>query len=152
MGIGPSPFDRVGVRRVAHGGLEPAHPAGGAASRGRARRAVRGGERTLVFHGSKIGGRARSARLMAPVRADLAEWRMASGRPPDGALVFPRQDGSRWKETDYRNWRVRVFKPSVRAVGVTGEAVLTTCATPPPRSAPREVQRGRSRAVARTQA
>jgi hypothetical protein len=26
-------------------------------------------------------GRARSARLMAPIRADLAAWRLASGRP-----------------------------------------------------------------------
>ncbi len=55
---------------------------------------------------------------MAPVRADLLEWRMASGNPPDDAPIFPRPDGAQWRETDYRNWRCRVFKPLAKRVGL----------------------------------
>jgi hypothetical protein len=35
-------------------------------------------------------GRARDVDLIAPLAQDLAEWRMACGRPPDGELVIPR--------------------------------------------------------------
>ena len=63
-------------------------------------------------------GRARSARLMAPVRADLQAWRLASGRPGDEALVFPTAAGEPWREHDWRNWRRRTFQPAVRALGL----------------------------------
>jgi integrase len=35
----------------------------------------------------------RTVRILAPLAADLAEWRMASGRPDGSALVFPARDG-----------------------------------------------------------
>jgi integrase len=38
-------------------------------------------------------GRTGSVRLLAPLAADLNEWRLASGRPDGGELVFPCQ---RW--------------------------------------------------------
>jgi integrase len=60
-------------------------------------------------------GRSRSARLMAPVRADLAAWRLASA---DDALVFPAASGQLWREHDWRNWRKRTFMPAVRALGL----------------------------------
>lgn len=35
----------------------------------------------------------RTVRLLGPLKADLAEWRLAAGRPPDTALVFPAAAG-----------------------------------------------------------
>jgi len=77
-------------------------------------------ERTLLIHASKTSRRLRTVPLLAPLRADLNEWRMASGRPGDDALVFPRSDGKQWTDNDLRNWRYRVYKPAARAAGVTG--------------------------------
>ena len=77
------------------------------------------GEHAVTFHATKTEGRRiRAARLLAPVRGDLMEWRMASGRPPDAALVFPRPDDGEWAEHDYRNWRCRVFVPTARECGL----------------------------------
>jgi integrase len=61
-------------------------------------------------------GRRRSVRLMAPVRADLQAWRLASGRPAESALVFPSATGGPWHEHDWRNWRRRIFQPAARAL------------------------------------
>ena len=63
-------------------------------------------------------GRSRSARLMAPVRADLQAWRLAAGRPDEGTFVFPKPTGSPWRETDWRNWRRRTFQPAAKALGL----------------------------------
>src|SRR5947209_8153204 len=38
----------------------------------------------------------RTVRLLDPLRRDLAEWRLASGRPADSALVFPSASGTTW--------------------------------------------------------
>jgi integrase len=77
-------------------------------------------ENTLLIHASKTSRRLRTVPLLAPLRADLNEWRMASGRPGDDALVFPRSDGKQWTDGDLRNWRNRIFKPAARAIGITG--------------------------------
>jgi integrase len=61
---------------------------------------------------------ARTVRLLKPVAQDLAEWKLASGRPADDQLVFPRRDAGAWSESDYRNWRRRVFKPAAQAAGL----------------------------------
>lgn len=37
----------------------------------------------------------RTVRLLAPLAADLREWRLASGRPMDDALIFPASTGAR---------------------------------------------------------
>jgi integrase len=47
----------------------------------------------------------RSVRLLAPLRQDLLEWRMATGRPSDTQLVFPGVDGQPWTEPAYQSWR-----------------------------------------------
>ncbi len=79
------------------------------------------GERSLTFHATKTRSRRiRAAHLVAPVRGDLATWRLASERPSGENWVFPRTDGGRFTDDDYRNWRVRVFAPACHAAAVPG--------------------------------
>ncbi|MCP9488821.1 MAG: site-specific integrase [Solirubrobacteraceae bacterium MAG38_C4-C5] len=59
---------------------------------------------------STKGRKARTVRLLAPLATDLREWRMAAGRPPDTALVFPRSDGAAWTKEDWGNWRSRTWR------------------------------------------
>jgi integrase len=73
-------------------------------------------ERTLLVHAPKTG-RTRTVNLLAPPRRDLAEWRLACGRPPDEALVFPGPSGA-WRRHDEANWRRRVFAPAAAAIGL----------------------------------
>jgi integrase len=63
-------------------------------------------------------GKHRSVRLLKPLAQDLKEWRLASGRPDDDALVFPTSAGKPWNEIDFRNWRRRRFKATVQTTGV----------------------------------
>jgi integrase len=63
-------------------------------------------------------GRRRVVSLTAPLAADLAEWRLASGRPDESALIFPTSAGTPWSDVDFRNWRRRRFKPTAAAVGL----------------------------------
>ena len=63
--------------------------------------------------------RTRSVRLLAPLTADLSDWREACGNPDGGELVFPRADGAAWSDYDYRNWRKRVFQKTAKAVGLS---------------------------------
>jgi len=60
----------------------------------------------------------RTVTLLAPLAADLAEWRMRCGRPGPDALVFPARDGAPWTEDRWRNWRKRIFQPAARALGL----------------------------------
>ena len=53
-------------------------------------------------------------------RRASGRWRLASGRPADHALVFPRPDGDQWTDDDLRNWRNRRFVPAARAAGIEG--------------------------------
>jgi Phage integrase family len=71
-------------------------------------------ERALALGDVKLTktGQARAVRLLAPLGADLAEWRLACGRPGDSELVFPTRDGRPWTDSHWRNWRKRVFKPA----------------------------------------
>ena len=65
-------------------------------------------------------GRLRSVRLLAPLASDLSEWRLASGRPTDDALVFPAAAGGPWTRDDWRNWARRRFRPAALAAGAVG--------------------------------
>lgn len=67
---------------------------------------------------TKGTGRARTVRLLAPLGADLAEWRMACGRPPDDALVFPDRNGGPWTDGMWQGWHKDAFRPAKRAAGV----------------------------------
>jgi hypothetical protein len=41
--------------------------------------------------------------LLAPLAADLAAWRLASGPLIGEALVFPTRDGELWRDHDWAN-------------------------------------------------
>jgi integrase len=61
----------------------------------------------------------RTVRLLAPLREDLLEWRMRSGRPPGAVLVFPGPRGL-WTKTTYDNWRKRAFDRACKAADLVG--------------------------------
>jgi integrase len=63
-------------------------------------------------------GRVRAVSLLPPLAADLAEWRMACGRPGDETLVFPTRAGLPWRDHDWRNWRRHVFDAAVADLGL----------------------------------
>jgi integrase len=63
-------------------------------------------------------GAHRTVRLLAPLASDLRTWRMASGRPEDGALIFPSRNGRPWTEPAYQSWRRRAFKRALNAAGI----------------------------------
>ena len=60
----------------------------------------------------------RTVRLLGPLKADLAEWRLAAGRPDDKTLVFPAAGGEAWTEPAYQSWRRRAFKRALTAAGI----------------------------------
>jgi integrase len=59
-------------------------------------------------------------RLLPPLGADLAEWRLRAGRPPDDTLVFPGHNGRPWSPAAYKNWHRRIFRPAIAAAGLVG--------------------------------
>ena len=56
-------------------------------------------------------GEVRTVRLLGPLVADLREWRLASGQPDAGSLVFPAFDGEPWRTHGWKNWSRRTWKP-----------------------------------------
>jgi site-specific recombinase XerC len=82
-------------------------------------------ERTLLvkqavsdgeLKGQKTNRPPRTVDLLAALKQDLAEWRLASGRPPHDAFLFPGAAQNRpWRDHDYRNWRKRHFRPAATA-------------------------------------
>lgn len=60
----------------------------------------------------------RTVRLLAPLAADLREWRLAAGRPGDPELVFPGKDGQPWTQAAYQSWRRRAFRRASLAAGL----------------------------------
>jgi integrase len=85
-------------------------------------------ERTLLVERSNSDGeiqatktgQRRTVRLLRPLATDLAEWRLASGRRAEAGLLFPNARGAPWRETDWRNWRKRIYQPAAHACGVGG--------------------------------
>ena len=100
MRAAASPRDRTLIGVLAYAGLRP-----GEALTLRWRHVQ---ERTIVVDAAKTGER-RTVRLLAPLATDLAEWRMACGRPSDAALVFGSRDGEVWSKAAYQSWRRRSF-------------------------------------------
>jgi len=60
----------------------------------------------------------RTVRVLGPLKAGLAEWRLAAGRPADDALVFSAAAGEPWTEPAYQSWRRRAFKRALTAAGI----------------------------------
>src|ERR1019366_287954 len=77
-------------------------------------------DRTLHVFAPKTS-RPRDVDLIAPLAQDLAEWRMACGRPQDDELVIPRPSRGQWTREDWANWRRRVWGPAAIEAGVTGD-------------------------------
>ena len=83
-------------------------------------------ERTLLVERALSLGREedtktrrhRTVRLLAPLRADLARWRLAASRSSEATLVFPGHDGEAWSEAAYQSWRRRAFARAAGAAGV----------------------------------
>jgi integrase len=85
-------------------------------------------ERTLLVEqavsdgelkGQKTNRPPRTVDRLTPLKQDLAEWRLASGRPAQDAFLFPGATPQRpWRDHDYRNWRKRHFRPAAEAAGV----------------------------------
>ena len=61
---------------------------------------------------------ARSGRLLAPVAADLAAWRLRCGRPAKTAAVLPHPSGKGWSKVAWDNLRERQFQPAAVAIGL----------------------------------
>jgi integrase len=77
-------------------------------------------KRTLHVFATKTG-RPRDIDLVAPLAQDLAEWRMACGRPKDDELIIARPSGGQLTREDWANWRRRVWRPAAITAGVTGD-------------------------------
>jgi integrase len=67
----------------------------------------------------------RTVRLLAPLRSDLTQWRLASGRPPGNALVFPNHRAAPWTEPAYQSWRRRSFDTARKAAQIDQAAPYT---------------------------
>ena len=106
------PRDAVLLSMLAYAGLRPDEAT-------RARWSDLGGG-VLHVHAHKTE-RPRVVKLLAPLIQDLAKWRLASGRPGDDALIFPRRGGHEWRLHDWQNWRRRIYQPAAISAGVTGD-------------------------------
>lgn len=53
--------------------------------------------------------------LRSDLQALIATWNLQPGD-----LLFSRDDGSPWTESDWKNWRRRQFNPALERVGVSG--------------------------------
>jgi integrase len=90
------------------------------------------GERTIAVTGASSMGRLkgtktgaeRTVRLLQPLAQDLADWRLARGRPDPGGIVFPGDslDGTltegqwdRWTQGTFRAAKVTAGLPTARA-------------------------------------
>jgi len=109
MRAASSPRDRTLIGVLAYAGLRP-----GEALALRWRHVQ---DRTIVVDASKTGER-RSVRLLGSLATELAEWRMASGRPADAALVFPSREGEVWSKHAYQSWRRRSFGRACKAADI----------------------------------
>jgi integrase len=69
---------------------------------------------------TKGSGRVRTVRLLAPLAADLAAWRLASPQAADRALVFSNSAGQVWSDGQWTGWHRTHFNPAKRHVGAFG--------------------------------
>src|SRR4051812_18326459 len=57
---------------------------------------------------------AATIRLLAPLRQDLAEWRLGAGVPDDEAFLLPGRSDKPWQLHGWQNRRKRVFRGSAQ--------------------------------------
>src|SRR3954453_12692378 len=86
-------------------------------------------ERTLLVEHALTDGQLKSLKnrrqprtveLLEPLRDDLAGWRQRCGAPGPAQPLFASHAGGFWRETDWRNWRKRIYAPTAGQVGLTG--------------------------------
>ena len=86
-------------------------------------------ERTILVERAVSDGRLKALKnrsqprtvdLLEPLRADLLAWRPARAHADENTLLFRRPDGGLWRESDWRNWRKRLYAPAAAAAGVQG--------------------------------
>jgi len=86
-------------------------------------------ERTLLVEKAADGqggvkttktGQARTVRLLAPLVADLAEWRELCADPGDDALLFPNGSGGVWNDPAWQTWHRDAWVPGCRAIDLKG--------------------------------
>jgi integrase len=85
-------------------------------------------ERTLYVPPRKTS-KERDVDLVSPLVQDLAEWRLACGRPGDRELIFPceqvaqsrKRESIEWQLHDWQNWVQRIYQPAAEACDVTGD-------------------------------
>jgi site-specific recombinase XerC len=75
-------------------------------------------QRTLHVFSTKTG-RARDIDVVTPLAQDLAEWRLACGRPSADELIIARPSGAPLTREDWANWRRLVWRPAAIKAGVT---------------------------------
>lgn len=75
-------------------------------------------DRSLVVVGKR--NRERTFPMVDQLRESLAAWRLRTGRPDGDSLVVPTVEGP-WTDSDWRNWRRRVFRPAAIAAGLPGD-------------------------------
>jgi integrase len=83
-------------------------------------------DQTILIERAVSGGtikstktrKARAVRLLAPLVADLREFKLASGRPAQSRLIFPGPTGDPWTKTTWDNWRERTFSRLLAAVDI----------------------------------
>lgn len=112
--------DATLVSVLAYAGLRPGEALGLTWSHVRDRTLLVEAAVSVGVVGATKTRRRRTVRLFPPLSADLAEWRLRAGRPPDEALVFPGHDGGPWSPAAYKNWHRRFFRPAIAAAGLTG--------------------------------
>lgn len=69
----------------------------------------------------------RSVRLLEPLRQDLLEWRLASGRPGPDAPMFPGHRGGDWTEAGFAAWRQDIWHAALEAAGVPYQRPYALC-------------------------
>lgn len=107
------PRDQTLVSLLAYGGLRPGEAM--------AARWEDLSDRSLYVPARKTA-KDRHVKLLSPLAQDLAEWRLACGRPDGRELIFaPTSARNSGGERIWGNWVKRVYIPAAQAAGVTGD-------------------------------
>jgi hypothetical protein len=84
-------------------------------------------ERTLLIEKAADGqggvkstktGQTRTVRLLAPLAADLAEWRSWCDHGEDEHLLFPNRSGGIWNDGAWQSWHRDAWHPACAAAGI----------------------------------
>ena len=105
------PYDRMLVTLMGYAGLRPAEVTAAQIEH------INGSK--LYVPATNHWPHDRDIDLLPVVQAELREWLMLTGLRSGPILPRPHRD--EWTETDWRNWRRRVYQPAAKVAGVTGD-------------------------------